>query len=1416
MSAKPALAANPTTINFQGKVVNANGTNVTDGTYSFVFRIYNTATPTPTTACGSDAACLFEETQGTVSVTSGTFQVELGSSCAGGLVASNTCTKSVAGGLNFNTNNALYLTLQFNGDVSGTHGGFMWPVIHLTSVPYAFYADNAGALGGLASSAFAQLAQADAFTNSVSVQPATNVSALTVKQNSNGSPTADILDIQTQNGTGVITVTGPALNEAAVTITSVGATRDLTLGSASGIIKFSAATTTLQKAAASFTLDVTNAGASTLNVSNSNGANVASISATGDIAAGSAHVFKVGATSGSTISACSSSQFIGSQAVVGGIVTGGSCTSASTSLANAYNASGTTGNTIALTSSGAGVLIQDNSSPIGGNLFAVQKNAGTVTYLGVTATGINIQSNATGSAVNALAFDTTTTQPHLKIYGANGTNYADIYYDSSTSTAYYGANTGTAVLGSGTGPVNVTAGTGAAFTITGNTASTISTTSGNLTLDANSGFLVLGANTSTLQKSGTSLSLDVNSASNSTLTVTNGGAGTASLSVEGNVTAGTNSTYTNTSGTNSYTGAGAVTLQGGTTVSVLSNTTNGVTIDSGTTGAIGIGNVSNTNAKAITIGNTNSGTTLGMSTGAVTQTNSNTGVAVQTNTNSATAFQVTNSASNALFGVDTSSNNSNNLLLNPSIETGGAPPASWTAKVGSGGSTPTQVTSTFYDGGHSMQVVTSGTATNAGVTQSIALSTSTTYALSVYVNSLSGFVSTAGAGTFDMGFGTSGADTSCLTAQKVPAASWTRLTCSFTTPASLTTPYIYFKQTDATPRTFFIDSAVLETDANATSKWQDGKITLNGTIVSPVIISPLQDSSNVFLVQNSEGINILGVDTTDTNLVPNPGLEVNTVGWTYSGTQSNIVGIFRDTSSSYLGVASLKFIMSAAATDQARFTFNPSTLLQAGTTYTLSFYAKDSATSYSTLTYGRREGAADSNCTAVGAINTNWQRYSCSFTWTTITSPYIYISAGTASKTISIDAVSLEPGSTLTPYGSGSIYLNGVITSPTNFQNKTDSTAAFQIMNSTGLALFGINTAGSNVNVGVTGTTASASNVNIASTSGNATQTVLIGANGNTSNAVTLDGGTGATGIQIGNSSTAHGIQIGANAAGVQTIKIGNMVASSALTLGAGSGNMLLNTTSGTITLQTTTAGAINITPAAVDGTNIVLGTSDTVGNQLVLDTKTSAGDPTTGVNGGMYYNSSTSSFRCFQGSAWRNCLGVGATNQSTATQGPLTVGTDTYLTGSLIPLPTGGLKGPTGSGQDGSKITWHVVLSKTAAGTGASTLNIRVGTNGTTADTARCTAFGTGTPTTVADGALLTITVYATAGGSTATLNCSETLTHELPTTGFAGSAVVQAYSVQTSFDSTPAGTKIGLSLNAGTAEVITVQSVDVTTSNL
>lgn len=60
----------------------------------------------------------------------------------------------------------------------------------------------------------------------------------------------------------------------------------------------------------------------------------------------------------------------------------------------------------------------------------------------------------------------------------------------------------------------------------------------------------------------------------------------------------------------------------------------------------------------------------------------------------------------------------------------------------------------------------------------------------------------------------------------------------------------------------------------------------------------------------------------------------------------------------------------------------------------------------------------------------------------------------------------------------------------------------------------------------------------------------------------------------------------------------------------------------------------------AVDTQNnqVKIGSADTTATSLILDTKTSAGDPV-GVDGAMYYNSQLSKFRCYENSAWKDCI---------------------------------------------------------------------------------------------------------------------------------------------------------------------------------
>lgn len=67
-------------------------------------------------------------------------------------------------------------------------------------------------------------------------------------------------------------------------------------------------------------------------------------------------------------------------------------------------------------------------------------------------------------------------------------------------------------------------------------------------------------------------------------------------------------------------------------------------------------------------------------------------------------------------------------------------------------------------------------------------------------------------------------------------------------------------------------------------------------------------------------------------------------------------------------------------------------------------------------------------------------------------------------------------------------------------------------------------------------------------------------------------------------------------------------------------------------------AGGSSLFRVDTASSQVLIGASDTIGAMFVLDTKTNAGDPV-GTNGAMYYNSSSSKFRCYQAGAWSNCI---------------------------------------------------------------------------------------------------------------------------------------------------------------------------------
>lgn len=152
----------------------------------------------------------------------------------------------------------------------------------------------------------------------------------------------------------------------------------------------------------------------------------------------------------------------------------------------------------------------------------------------------------------------------------------------------------------------------------------------------------------------------------------------------------------------------------------------------------------------------------------------------------------------------------------------------------------------------------------------------------------------------------------------------------------------------------------------------------------------------------------------------------------------------------------------------------------------------------------------------------------------------------------------------------------------------------------------------------------------------------------------------------------------------------------------------------------------------------------------------------------------------------------------------------DTYVTGSSLTVPTGLLL------QVGVTFSWNIYMTKTAAGVAAPVWRIRVGTNGSTADTARVTFTQVAAQTAVVDAGEVEITAILRNTGAAGVLAAGLTMNHVLATTGFStlGANVQQVTSA--GFDTTVANTIIGLSVDPGAAGVWTLQVVQAIMNNI
>lgn len=376
-------AINPM-ISFQGKLTNPDGTNVTDGSISIRFRIYTD----PTADTGTCAnTCKWEETQGTVVVSGGLFNVNLGS------------VTTLPGSVDFN-GSALYLGVKVSTDAE------MTPRVRLTAAPYAFNSDT---LDGLDSAAFVQLSSGNinigvgtvtsgavnGVTIGGTIQPSA-AGALTVRStgsnalNLTGGAAStwdignNILSLQTTNNGAITTGSGLWTQGGNLTFNGTAA-RTITGPATGGLTVTVAAGPLTLSTTGSGTLAVTSAGA--LNLTGGGASTVSTGVNTLQVTSSNFNVSTAGA-----ITAATSTNTINNL-----VINNGSLTNVGANI--------TASGALTVASGGAGALILDSASntiQLAANDTTIQKTAAGTTTLNLvdgSNTILSVTNSGAGSAL---------------------------------------------------------------------------------------------------------------------------------------------------------------------------------------------------------------------------------------------------------------------------------------------------------------------------------------------------------------------------------------------------------------------------------------------------------------------------------------------------------------------------------------------------------------------------------------------------------------------------------------------------------------------------------------------------------------------------------------------------------------------------------------------------------------------------------------------------------------------------------------------------------------------------------------------------------------------------------------------------------------------------------------------------------
>jgi hypothetical protein len=343
-------------------------------------------------------------------------------------------------------------------------------------------------------------------------------------------------------------------------------------------------------------------------------------------------------------------------------------------------------------------------------------------------------------------------------------------------------------------------------------------------------------------------------------------------------------------------------------------------------------------------------------------------------------------------------------------------------------------------------------------------------------------------------------------------------------------------------------------------------------------------------------------------------------------------------------------------------------------------------------------------------------------------------------------------------------------TGETLFQNSTDSTNAFLIQNVAGVNMLGLDTVSSILNLGVTGTTATASTVNIATSTG-AIQNVTVGGAGNNNSVTLIQGGNsntaGSEAIRL-IPQTAGGILIGGSA-GTGTITLGRSTATNIINIGNGT---TANGNTQTVNIATAGTGtgkaAITIGNANGASTLVLQAGTGTATGDINIGDQTVAGKI---IDIGSVDNAGTSTVRIATGAAVQGVT-IGSTNSTSTTviqggtgtaTGDINIGDQATASkiidiGSVDNAGTGTVRIATGAAVQTVTIGSTSSTSTTTlqGGTGNANGDINIGdqtTAGKIIDIGSVTNAGTSTVRIATGAAVQTVTLGSTNTTSTTTI---------------------------------------------------------------